>query len=72
MSSETTIAEKSSETVGTKPEVAKKGTVSVEPQFEKSLAEKITSKLGWMPQYPDLRDIVHSAWQWEKLLSQWI
>ena len=46
MSSETTIAEKSSETVGTKPEVAKKGTVSVEPQFEKSLAEKITSKFG--------------------------
>ena len=46
MSSETKIAEKSSETVGTKPEVAKKGTVAVEPQFEKSLTEKITSKFG--------------------------
>jgi NADH:ubiquinone oxidoreductase subunit C len=46
MSSETTTTEKSSETVATKPEVAKKGTVAVQPPFEKSLAEKITSKFG--------------------------
>ncbi|MBI5377223.1 MAG: NADH-quinone oxidoreductase subunit C [Thaumarchaeota archaeon] len=46
MSSETTIDEKSSETVETKPEVAKKEAVAVEPKFEKSLAEKITSKFG--------------------------
>jgi len=46
MSSETTIDEKSSETVETKPEVAKKETVAVEPKFEKSLAEKITLKFG--------------------------
>jgi NADH-quinone oxidoreductase subunit C len=46
MSSETTIDEKSSETVETKPEVAKKEIVAVEPKFEKSLAEKITSKFG--------------------------
>ncbi|HSB57098.1 MAG TPA: NADH-quinone oxidoreductase subunit C [Nitrosopumilaceae archaeon] len=47
MSSKTTSAEKSSETVGTKPEIAKKGTALVaEPQFEKSLAEKVVSKFG--------------------------
>ncbi|HSD04583.1 MAG TPA: NADH-quinone oxidoreductase subunit C [Nitrosopumilaceae archaeon] len=46
MSSETTDV-KPSETVGTKPDVAKKETVSIaEPTFEKSLAEKITSKFG--------------------------
>ena len=47
MSSETTIDEKSSETVATKPEVAKKEIVPVvEPKFEKSLAEKVVSKFG--------------------------
>jgi len=47
MSSETTIDEKSSETVETKQEIAKKETtLVVEPKFEKSLAEKITSKFG--------------------------
>lgn len=47
MSSETTIDEKSSETVETKPEIAKKETTLViEPKFEKSLAEKVVSKFG--------------------------
>ena len=47
MSSETTIDEKSSETVETKPEIAKKEiTPVVEPKFEKSLAEKVVSKFG--------------------------
>ena len=47
MSSETTIDEKSSETVETKPEIAKKETtLVVEPKFEKSLAEKVVSKFG--------------------------
>ncbi|MBI5377347.1 MAG: NADH-quinone oxidoreductase subunit C, partial [Thaumarchaeota archaeon] len=46
MSSETTIGEKSSETVETKPEVTKKETTVVEPKFEKSLAEKVVSKFG--------------------------
>lgn len=47
MSSETTIDEKSSETVETKPEVAKKEiTPVVGPKFEKSLAEKVVSKFG--------------------------
>jgi len=47
MSSETTIDEKSSETVETKPEIAKKETTPVvEPKFEKSLAEKVVSKFG--------------------------
>jgi len=49
MSSETTTDEKSSETVETKPEVAKKETtLVVEPKFEKSLAEKVVSKFGTM------------------------
>lgn len=47
MSSESTTDKKSSETVETKPEVAKKETVPVaEPKFEKSLAEKVVSKFG--------------------------
>jgi len=47
MSSETTIDEKSSETVETKLEIAKKEiTPVVEPKFEKSLAEKVVSKFG--------------------------
>jgi NADH:ubiquinone oxidoreductase subunit C len=47
MSSETTTDEKSSETVETKPEIAKKETtLVVEPKFEKSLAEKVVSKFG--------------------------
>ena len=46
MSSETTNV-KPSETVETKPDVAKKETATVlEPTFEKSIAEKITSKFG--------------------------
>jgi UDP-glucose 4-epimerase len=28
-------------------------------------AEKITTQLGWKPQYPDLEEIVRSAWAWE-------
>ena len=47
MSSETTTHEKSSETVETKPEIAKKETSLVaEPKFEKSLAEKVVAKFG--------------------------
>ncbi len=47
MSSETTTDEKSSETVETKQEIAKKETtLVVEPKFEKSLAEKVVSKFG--------------------------
>jgi NADH-quinone oxidoreductase subunit C len=47
MSSEKIINEKSSETVETKPAVAKKETIFVvEPQFEKSLAEKVVTKFG--------------------------
>lgn len=46
MSSETTNV-KPSETVETKPDVTKKETAPVlEPKFEKSIAEKITSKFG--------------------------
>jgi len=47
MSSEKIINEKSSETVETKLEVAKKETIPVvEPKFEKSLAEKVVTKFG--------------------------
>jgi len=47
MSSETTTDKKSSETVETKPEVAKKEAIPVvEPKFEKSLAEKLVAKFG--------------------------
>jgi NADH-quinone oxidoreductase subunit C len=46
MSSEQTIDEKSSETVTKKPEVVKKDASALEPQFEKSIAEKVVSKFG--------------------------
>jgi NADH-quinone oxidoreductase subunit C len=46
MSSETTTDKKSSETVETKPEVAKKEAIVIEPKFEKSIAEKVVSKFG--------------------------
>jgi len=46
MSSEQTIDEKSSETVTNKPDVIKKDASALEPQFEKSLAEKVVSKFG--------------------------
>jgi len=29
-------------------------------------SEKIRQELGWQPHYPDLRDIVQSAWNWHK------
>jgi UDP-glucose 4-epimerase len=29
-------------------------------------SEKIRQELGWQPHYPDLRDIVQSAWDWHK------
>jgi NADH-quinone oxidoreductase subunit C len=46
MSSEQTIDEKSSDTVTKKPDVVKKEASALEPQFEKSLAEKVVSKFG--------------------------
>jgi UDP-glucose 4-epimerase len=27
-------------------------------------SEKIRAELGWEPQYPDLKDILSSAWEW--------
>jgi len=27
-------------------------------------SERINDELGWEPRYPDLRDIIASAWQW--------
>jgi UDP-glucose 4-epimerase len=29
-------------------------------------SEKIRRELGWNPQYPDLKDILTSAWEWHK------
>ena len=29
-------------------------------------SEKIQSELGWEPRYPDLRDIIASAWDWHR------
>jgi UDP-glucose 4-epimerase len=29
-------------------------------------SEKIRQELGWQPHYPDLRDIVQSAWNWHR------
>jgi UDP-glucose 4-epimerase len=29
-------------------------------------SEKIRHELGWQPRYPELRDIVQSAWDWHK------
>jgi UDP-glucose 4-epimerase len=29
-------------------------------------SEKIRRELGWAPQYPDLKDILTSAWEWHK------
>jgi UDP-glucose 4-epimerase len=29
-------------------------------------SDKIRRELGWQPRYPDLRDIVQSAWHWHK------
>ncbi|MGQ0795587.1 MAG: NADH-quinone oxidoreductase subunit C [Nitrosopumilaceae archaeon] len=46
MSSEQTIDEKSSETVTNKPDVVKKDASALEPQFEKSIAERVVSKFG--------------------------
>lgn len=30
-------------------------------------AERIRRELGWRPRYPDLRDIVASAWEWHRV-----
>jgi UDP-glucose 4-epimerase len=30
-------------------------------------SDKIRQELGWQPRYPQLRDIVHSAWDWHRL-----
>ncbi|MFQ5576170.1 MAG: UDP-glucose 4-epimerase GalE [Anaerolineae bacterium] len=30
-------------------------------------SEQIKQELGWQPQYPDLRTIIESAWQWHQL-----
>ncbi|NOY97722.1 MAG: UDP-glucose 4-epimerase GalE [Chloroflexi bacterium] len=29
-------------------------------------SEKIRRELGWQPEYPDLRDIIASAWEWHR------
>jgi UDP-glucose 4-epimerase len=29
-------------------------------------ADKIVSELGWNPRYPELEDIIASAWAWHK------
>ena len=29
-------------------------------------SERIRRELGWSPRYPDLRDIVQSAWDWHR------
>jgi UDP-glucose 4-epimerase len=29
-------------------------------------SETIRQELGWQPQYPDLRAIIESAWNWHK------
>jgi UDP-glucose 4-epimerase len=29
-------------------------------------SEKIRRELGWVPQHPDLKDIIASAWEWHK------
>ena len=28
--------------------------------------EKIARELGWSPRYPDIRDIVRTAWEWHR------
>jgi UDP-glucose 4-epimerase len=29
-------------------------------------SDRIRRELGWKPQYPDLEDIIESAWMWHK------
>jgi UDP-glucose 4-epimerase len=29
-------------------------------------SDKIKRELGWAPQYPDLKDIIASAWEWHR------
>jgi len=29
-------------------------------------AEKVNHELGWVPKYPDLKDIISSAWEWHR------
>jgi UDP-glucose 4-epimerase len=29
-------------------------------------SEKIRQQLGWQPKYPDLQDIIASAWEWHR------
>ena len=29
-------------------------------------SEKIRSELGWQPEYPDIKDIISSAWEWHE------
>jgi UDP-glucose 4-epimerase len=33
-------------------------------------SEKIRRELGWKPQYPDLKDIIASAWAWHEAHPQ--
>jgi UDP-glucose 4-epimerase len=33
-------------------------------------SEKIRSELGWRPRYPALREIVASAWEWQRVHPQ--
>jgi UDP-glucose 4-epimerase len=29
-------------------------------------SEEITNKLGWQPRYPQLADIIRTAWDWHQ------
>jgi UDP-glucose 4-epimerase len=29
-------------------------------------AERLRGELGWSPRFPDIRDIVHTAWEWHR------
>jgi UDP-glucose 4-epimerase len=37
-----------------------------DPAILVASSDKIRGELGWKPQYPDLEDIVHSAWEWHQ------
>jgi UDP-glucose 4-epimerase len=37
-----------------------------DPSMLVASSEKARAELGWAPRYPDLRDIILSAWQWHQ------
>ncbi|SNB46632.1 UDP-glucose 4-epimerase GalE [Geobacter sp. DSM 9736] len=63
------VIEKAVMITGEKIKVEIAGRREGDPPILVGSAEKAKAVLGWTPQYPDLEDILDTAWQWHKTAS---